>query len=80
VGPAFCTPTAAGPPATVFAEGPINGFLVTPRSSTDDRRPTGQGTELVDLPPFATTHTTVEYVNVETVDNLNATPNTRWIT
>ena len=40
----------------------------------------GQGTELVDPPPLTTTLKAVEYLNVETVDYLNATPTTRWIT
>jgi len=40
----------------------------------------GQGTELVDPPPLATTPKAVEYMNVETMDYVNATPITRWIT
>ena len=34
----------------------------------------------MDPPPLNTTLETVEYLNVEAVDYLNATPTTRWIT
>lgn len=34
----------------------------------------------MDPPPPATTPKAVKYLNVETVDYLNATPITRWIT
>lgn len=40
----------------------------------------GQGTELVDPPPLITAFHAVDYLNVETLEYLNATPITRWIT